>query len=51
VPVDAAEVFLNKQFGSADVVAAVLNADRFVGMSETEQQRLLKDRFRERKKN
>ncbi|MHB8411223.1 MAG: AAA family ATPase [Candidatus Acidiferrales bacterium] len=41
VPVDAAETFLAKQFGSADVLSAVLNADRFVEMSETEQQRLL----------
>jgi DNA repair exonuclease SbcCD ATPase subunit len=41
VPVDAAEAFLTKQFGSADVLSAVLNADRFVGMSESEQQRFL----------
>ena len=41
VPVDAAETFLAKQFGSADMLSAVLNADRFVEMSETEQQRLL----------
>jgi hypothetical protein len=39
VPVDAAETFLAKQFGSADVLSAVLNADRFIGMSESEQQR------------
>jgi DNA repair exonuclease SbcCD ATPase subunit len=41
VPVDAAEAFLAKRFGSADVLSAVLNADRFVEMSEAEQQRLL----------
>jgi hypothetical protein len=41
VPVDAAEAFLTKQFGSADVLSAVLNADRFVAMSEGEQQRFL----------
>ena len=41
VPADAAETFLTKQFGSADVLSAVLNADRFVEMSEAEQQRLL----------
>src|SRR5487761_1538941 len=41
VPVDAAETFLAKQFGSADVLSAVLNADRFVEMLGAEQQRLL----------
>lgn len=41
VPVDAAEAFLAKQFGSADVLSAVLNADRFVEMPEAEQQRFL----------
>ena len=41
VPVAAAETFLAKQFGSANVLSAVLNADRFVEMSEAEQQRLL----------
>jgi RecF/RecN/SMC N terminal domain len=41
VPVDAAETFLTKQFGSADVLSAVLNADRFVEMPEAGQQRLL----------
>src|ERR1700722_14492694 len=35
VPVDAAEAFLTKQFGPADVLSAALNADRFVGMSES----------------
>ena len=41
VPIDAAETFLAKQFGAADVLSAVLNADRFVEMAEAEQQRLL----------
>ncbi len=41
VPVDNAETFLTKQFGSADVFSAVLNADRFVEMPEAEQQRFL----------
>jgi len=41
VPVDAAEAFLTKQFGSSDVLSAVLNADRFVEMSEAEKQRFL----------
>jgi DNA repair exonuclease SbcCD ATPase subunit len=41
VAVDAAETFLTKQFGSPDVLSAVLNADRFVEMPEAEQQRLL----------
>jgi DNA repair exonuclease SbcCD ATPase subunit len=41
VPVDAAETFLAKQFGSANILSAVLNADRFVEMLETEQQRFL----------
>jgi len=41
VPLDAAETFLTKQFGSLDVLSAVLNADRFVEMSEAEQQRFL----------
>lgn len=41
VPVDAAETFLAKQFGSADVLSAVLNADRFVEMSDAEQQRFM----------
>lgn len=41
VPIDAAENFLAKQFGSADVLSAVLNADRFVEMAEAEQQRFL----------
>ncbi len=41
VPVDAAETSLGKRFGSADVLSAVLNADRFIDMSEAEQKRLL----------
>ncbi|MGH9737416.1 MAG: AAA family ATPase [Candidatus Acidiferrales bacterium] len=41
VPVDTAETFLTKQFGSADVLSAVLNADRFVEMPEAEQRRFL----------
>ena len=41
VPLDAAETFLTKQFGSADVLSAVLNADRFVEMPEAEQQKFL----------
>src|SRR5216683_2689887 len=41
VPVDAAKTSLEKRFGSADVLSAVLNADRFIEMSEAEQKRLL----------
>ena len=41
VPVDAAEASLEKRFGSADVLSAVLNAGRFIEMSEAEQKRLL----------
>jgi hypothetical protein len=41
VPVDAAESSLEKRFGSADVLSAVLNAGRFIEMSEAEQKRLL----------
>jgi DNA repair exonuclease SbcCD ATPase subunit len=41
VPVDAAEASLEKRFGSADVLSAVLNASRFIEMSEAEQKRLL----------
>jgi len=41
VPVDAAETFLTNQFGAADVLSAVLNADRFVEMSEADQQKFL----------
>jgi recombinational DNA repair ATPase RecF len=41
VPVDAAETFLEKRFGSADVLSAVLNANRFVEMSEAEQKKAL----------
>jgi DNA repair exonuclease SbcCD ATPase subunit len=41
VPLDAAEAFLTKQFGSADVLSAVLNADRFVEMPDAERQKFL----------
>src|SRR5260370_7349571 len=41
VPVDAAEASLEKRFGSADVLSALLNAGRFVEMSEAQQKRLL----------
>jgi len=41
VPVDAAEASLEKRFGSADVLSAVLSAGRFLEMSEAEQKRLL----------
>jgi DNA repair exonuclease SbcCD ATPase subunit len=41
VPVDAAEASLEKRFGSSDVLSAVLNAGRFVEISEAEQKRLL----------
>src|SRR5438445_13163545 len=41
VPVDAAEASLEKRFGSADVLSAVLNAGRFIEMSEAEQKWLL----------
>src|SRR5712692_4303636 len=41
VPVDAAEASLEKRFGSADVLVAVLNSGRFIEMSEAEKKRLL----------
>ena len=41
VPVEAAAAFLQKQFGSTDVLSAVLNAGRFIEMSEADQKRLL----------
>ncbi len=41
VPVDAAEAALEKRFGSADVLSAVMSAGRFIEMSEAEQKRLL----------
>ncbi|MFI5091996.1 MAG: AAA family ATPase [Candidatus Acidiferrales bacterium] len=41
VPVDAAETFLEKRFGSTDVLSAVLNPGRFIEMPEAEQKRLL----------
>src|SRR5260370_11886760 len=40
VPVDAAEAFLEKRFGSGDVLSAVLNAGRLIEMSEAEQKKL-----------
>jgi DNA repair exonuclease SbcCD ATPase subunit len=39
--VDVAEASLEKRFGSTDVLSAVLNAGRFIEMSEAEQKRLL----------
>ena len=41
VPLDAAETFLTKRFGSPVALSAVLNADRFVEMPEAEQQKFL----------
>ena len=41
VPVDVAEASLEKRFGSSDVLSAVLNAGRFIEMSEAGQKRLL----------
>lgn len=41
VPVDAANAFVAKRFGSADVLSVVLNTGRFIGMSEVERKRLL----------
>ncbi len=41
VPVDAAEASFEKRFGTADMLSAVLNAGRFLEMSEGEQKRLL----------
>src|SRR5712692_7511965 len=41
VPVDSAQAFLEKRFGSADVLSAVLNAGRFIEMSDSEQKRFL----------
>jgi DNA repair exonuclease SbcCD ATPase subunit len=41
VPVDAAAASLEKRFGSSDVLSAILNAGRFLEMSEAEQKRLL----------
>src|SRR5229473_1419243 len=41
VPVDSAESSLEKRLGSSDVLSAVLNAGRFIEMSEAEQKRLL----------
>lgn len=41
VPVEAAAAFLQKQFGSTDVLSAALNSGRFIEMSEADQKRLL----------
>lgn len=41
VPVDAAEASLEKRVGLADVLSAVLNADRFIEMAEAEENRVL----------
>ena len=41
VPVDAAEASLEKRFGSADVLSAVLNAGRFIELTEAEQKKFL----------
>src|SRR5260370_41203621 len=41
VPVGAAEASLERRFGSTAVLSAVLNAGRFIEMSEGEQKRLL----------
>src|SRR5260370_33460743 len=41
VPVDVAGASLENRFDSADVLSAVLNAGRFIEMSEAEQKRLL----------
>ena len=41
VPVDAAEAYLGKQFGSPDVLSAILNSGRFIEMPESEQKRFL----------
>ena len=41
IPIDTAADYLEKRFGPIDVLSAVLNADRFVEMAESEQQRFL----------
>ncbi|MGH9733002.1 MAG: AAA family ATPase [Candidatus Acidiferrales bacterium] len=41
MPVDAAGSFIGQKFASGDVLSAVLNADKFVEMSATEQRRFL----------
>jgi chromosome segregation ATPase len=41
VPVDTAQVALEKRFGPTDILSAVLNADRFTAMPEAEQKKLL----------
>lgn len=40
-PTDVAEAFLSKSIGTADLLSAALNVDRFVKMSAADQQRLL----------
>jgi len=41
VPVDTAQAAMEKRFGPADVLSAVLNADRFITMPEAEQKKFL----------
>jgi DNA repair exonuclease SbcCD ATPase subunit len=41
VPVDAAESALEKRFGPADILSAVLNADGFISMSEADRKKFL----------
>ena len=41
IPLDTADAALEKRFGPADVLAAVLNAGRFIEMSVAEQKKLL----------
>ena len=41
LPLDTADASLEKRFGAANMLSAVLNADRFVEMSESEQKRFL----------
>ena len=40
-PIDVAEALLSQSIGTADLMSAVLNVDRFVKMSAADQQRLL----------
>jgi DNA repair exonuclease SbcCD ATPase subunit len=40
-PIDVAEALLSQSIGTADLLSAVLNVDRFVKMSAADQQRLL----------
>ncbi len=41
VPLEAAQAYMEKRFGPVDVLSAVLNAGRFIEMSEADQKRLL----------